>query len=373
MPETKAKTSGKPSHWAGVSDDRLIDLDLEIDNPQVLEGLVTQVPANYADAHVEFKYDLRGMDVPEFACVHGSHKHKAGFVMNVDGARFMVGWICAKTIYDEDFDKYTADFEAAIGRRDALRRVREMRSSIAQFADWLDRISSSNVLQAFSTVSDRLRDHMPWVFETLQRANGARIEGAPMPKHLCLPPADVRAEFDRLMNATAAVTMSLTGDAQRVAASIGLIRTEIDGLIRRAELILAKLSDLELFFQPVTLHAICQHAEKAVPRRKRHFAGLMKLSTRDVFVEMPKDFVVPSAQPLEALRAAAAGIVPVSTPLGPTMVSVFGKPYAVSTRQKSKSVWVATGYYEGTRHSAEDRTEGAAVKQWQIWAEYRDR
>jgi len=373
MPETKAKTVTTRGHWASVSDDRLIDLDLEIDNPETLEGLVRQVPANYADAHVEFKYDLRGMDVTEFTCVHGSHQHKAGFVMNVDGARFMVGWICAKTIYNEDFDKYTSDFEAAVGRRDALRRVREMRDAITQFSGWLDRISSSNALQAFSTVSDRLRNYMSWVFETLQSANGREIEGIAMPRHLCLPPTDILAEFDRLMNATAAVTMSLTGDAQRVAASIGLIRIEIDSLIRRAELILAKLSDLELFFQPATLHAICQHAAKAVPRRKRHFAGLMKLSTRDVFVEMPKDFVMPSPRPVEALRAAVAGAIPVSATSGPTIVSVLGKPYAVSMRQKSKSVWVASGDCDGTRHSSEERTEGAAVKQWQVWAEYRGR
>jgi len=373
MPETKAETVATRGHWASVSDDRLIDLDLEIDNPETLEGLVTQVPANYADAHVEFKYDLRGMAVTEFTCVHGSHQHKAGFVMNVDGARFMVGWICAKTIYNEDFDQYTADFDAAVGRRDALRRVREMRGAVTEFSGWLDRISSSNVLQAFSTVSGRLRNYMPWVFETLQSANGRQIEGVVMPRHLCLTPTDVLAEFDRLMNATAAVTISLTGDAQMVAASIGLIRTEIDGLIRRAELILAKLSDLVMFFQPTTLHAICQHAEKAVPRRKRHFAGMMKLSTRDVFVEMPKDFVVPSSRPLEALRAAIAGATPAPAAPGPTIVDVLGKPYAVSTRQKSKSAWVATGDYNGTRHSTEDRTEGAAVKQWQVWAEYRGR
>lgn len=371
MPESKAKTVTTRAHWANVSDDRLIDLDLEIDNPETLEGLVRQVPANYADAHVEFKYDLRGMEIPEFTCVHGSHQHKAGFVMNVDGARFMVGWICAKTIYNEDFDQYTADFEAAIGRRDALRRVREIRSAITQFSGWLDRLSSSNVLQGFSTVSDRLRSHMPWVFETVQSANGRAIEGVAMPRHLCLAPTDILAEFDRLMNATAAVTMSLTGDAQRVAASIGSIRTEIDGLIRRAELILAKLSDLELFFQPATLHAICQHAEKAVPRRKRHFAGLMKLSTRDVFVEMPKDFVMPSVRPVETLRAAIAGAVSVPTAREPTIVTVLGETYVISTRQKSQSVWVASGNFKGVQHRTEDRTEGAAIKQWEDWAAYK--
>lgn len=164
MPETKVKAGGRSSHWSSVSDERLIDLDLEIDNPEVLEGLVRQVPVNYEDAHVEFKYDLRGLDVPEFMCVHGSHQHKAGFVMNVGGARFMVGWMCAKTIYNEDFDRYTADFEAAIGRRDALRRVREMRDAIAQFSAWLDKIASSNTLGAFARVCKQLENRMPWVF-----------------------------------------------------------------------------------------------------------------------------------------------------------------------------------------------------------------
>lgn len=373
MPETKAKAVTKRGHWASVSDDRLIDLDLEIDNPETLEGLVNQVPVNYADAHVEFKYDLRGMDVSEFTCVHGSHQHKAGFVMNVDGIRFMVGWICAKQIYNEDFDEYTADFDAAVGRRDVLRRVREVREAVTQFSAWLDRISSSSGFETFSTISKRLETHMPWVYETLQAANGGRIEGVVMPKHLCSPPADVGAEFDRLMNATAAVTVKLTGDAQQVGASIGLIRSEINGLIRRAELILAKLSDLVLFFQPATLHAICQHAENATPKRRRHFAGLLKLSTRDVFVELPKDFVVPNRGPIDALHIAVAGVAPAPERKGQTTVDVLGKPCDISTRQKSKSLWVATGNYEGFRHSAESRTEGDAVKQWRAWAEYRSR
>ncbi len=52
MPETKAKTVTARGHWASVSDDWLIDLDLEIGNPETVEGLVRQVPANHADAHV---------------------------------------------------------------------------------------------------------------------------------------------------------------------------------------------------------------------------------------------------------------------------------------------------------------------------------
>jgi hypothetical protein len=53
-----------------------------------------------------------------------------------------------------------------------------MRDAIAGFSTWLDHVSSSTVLSAFSTVSDRLRHHMPWVYETLRSANGRRIEDA---------------------------------------------------------------------------------------------------------------------------------------------------------------------------------------------------
>ena len=44
MPESKVKKNARPSHWSSVSDERLIDLDLEIDNPEVLEGLVSRSP-----------------------------------------------------------------------------------------------------------------------------------------------------------------------------------------------------------------------------------------------------------------------------------------------------------------------------------------
>jgi hypothetical protein len=373
MRNSKAKIYARPNHWSSVSDERLIDLDLEIDNPEVLEGLVKQVPANYEDAHVEFKYDLRGAEVPEFTCVHGSHQHKAGFVMNVNGSRFMVGWICAKTIYNEDFDKYAADFEAAISRRDALRRIREIRDATVQFSAWLDKVASSNALEAFALVSKQLKSHMPWVFDTLRAANGREIEGVTMPRYLCMTTTHVEGEFDRLMNATAAVTLSLTGDAQRVAVSLGKIRIEIDGLIRRAELILRKLVDLELFFQPSTLLAIFQHAEKAVPRRSKHFAGLLRLSTRNVSIEMPKTFKVPSDQPIQALRAALGEVTPLPEPKGPTIVDVSGQRCSVRTYQKSKTTWVASGDYDGVRHIEESRTEGAAVEQWQKWAAYKAR
>jgi hypothetical protein len=374
MPEAKAKPASgtERRHWASISDDRLIDLELEIDNPENLEGLVREVPANFAEAHVEFKYDLRGQDVTEFTCVHGHHQHKAGFVMNVEGIRFMVGWMCAEQIYNENFEQYTADFETAIGRRDALLRVREIRVAMSQFSSWLDRVSTSGAVDAFMATVDRLERTLPFVCETLRR--GRPVGDVHLPRSLYSPAIDLQFELVQLMSATAAINMKASEDALAVAASIGSIRADILHLVRRAEVMVSKLFDLELLFQPIVLQAICEAAENAIPRRKRHFADLMKIGTRDGSVEMPTSYVVPNREPLDALHAAVAGaIADVVKPPGERTVSVLGQSIVVTTHKKGRSSWVATGNYNGNHHSAESRTEGSAVEDWQTWALYRAR
>jgi hypothetical protein len=53
------------------------------------------------------------------------------------------------------------------------------------------------------------------------------------------------------------------------------------------------------------------------------------------------------------------------------VVMVWDKPYTVTTDRISKSVWRASGEYMGQSHSTQDRTEGAAVKRWREWAQYK--
>ena len=88
---------------------------------------------------------------------------------------------------------------------------------------------------------------------------------------------------------------------------------------------------------------------------------------------MPKDFTAPSRRPVEALQTALGEAVPVKVQKGPTIVNILGQRCSVKTHQKSKSTWVASGDYNGVRHTAEDRTEGAAVKRWEAWAVYKAR
>lgn len=52
-------------------------------------------------------------------------------------------------------------------------------------------------------------------------------------------------------------------------------------------------------------------------------------------------------------------------------VEVWGRPYEISVRQKSKSVWVATGDYQGHYVEVKGRTESQAIAGWREAARYR--
>jgi hypothetical protein len=57
--------------------------------------------------------------------------------------------------------------------------------------------------------------------------------------------------------------------------------------------------------------------------------------------------------------------------MGSHVVRVWDKPYTVTTDKLSKSVWRASGEHMGESHSTQDRTQGAAVKRWREWAQYK--
>lgn len=302
-------------HWETLSDDQLLETELMTDDPESLPNLVYEIPAGDEEPHVEFKYDLRKSKREKFSCVHGHHQHLAGFVMRKGSARFLVGWICAGTIYGEDFDKYTADFDAAVIRQDALKRVREIRSAVNPFIDYLNAISRSDVFKHFGRLRGQLETQMPWVYDTLPAAAAMdqRIIGSALPKRLCAPGTDVRQEFNRLMADFAAASVTLAGEPEKVAAIIGAIRSKMQGLSRRAEAVLDTLREVEEFFQPAALAAICKLAnEHDNPKRRKYEAGLLSLSCKrdrdKSVITMPKGFELPSRGPLEAFRAALAGV-----------------------------------------------------------------
>ena len=171
--------------------------------------------------------------------------------MRKGASRFLVGRICGKTIYNEDFDGYTADFDAAVTRKVALRRVRDIRNGMAPFMAWLDKPDISNAVREFSRVRGQLLNYMPWIFDNLPAlaAQDPRVTGGPLPRDLCAEPTDIRGDHQRLMNEAAIANMGLIGDAVVVAAKMPGHVARLGGLAKRADAILTRLNDVTLFFQ----------------------------------------------------------------------------------------------------------------------------
>lgn len=306
MLKPKAVQATTP-YWEKMSDDQLLALDMTTDSPDTLPDLVLEYPEGDDEPYVEYSYDLRGTDREQFRCVHGNHHHLKGFVFRKGAFRYLVGWQCGDKLYGQKFDQYTSDFNTALSRRDALCRVRDLREAVALFARWADDVASSPAVQQFDQIGKSL-EKMPSVVDVLTGQIQLTDTEVRLPQSLVRGVQDdLEGEVRRLMNETSRVATSLTGPVERVGASIRAIRQDVDGLIRRAERIVQRLEAVELLFQPVVLCAICEAIDNAVPQRRRHFPGLLKITTRDVVLQMPKGFKVPSRNAIDNLTKVAAG------------------------------------------------------------------
>jgi hypothetical protein len=309
MPKTKVAGTSE-LHWSNVSDDELVGLDLQIDSPETLPGIVTEIPNDHEKAYIEFTYDLRGSErEEEFVCVHGHHRHLHGAVMRIGDVRFLVGWMCAKTIYKESLAGRIADYSAAVNRRSAIVRVKKLREAMVEFTNWASDVSQSGALEAYDDLRHGLQFNFPGIFESLNQFAGHRINNVIMPPNLCADGAEyIGASFGRLMNEIATVSILLTGDTQKVASKIGAIRSGAEGIIRRAEVVLRKLADVESFFQPATLAAVCAHTRNdPLKRWDKYDAGLLKISCHGLVLAMPSGFSMPSRVAIDHLQAALSG------------------------------------------------------------------
>jgi hypothetical protein len=54
-----------------------------------------------------------------------------------------------------------------------------------------------------------------------------------------------------------------------------------------------------------------------------------------------------------------------------TTVTVWDKPYEITVYQKSKSVWIAVGDYDGKEIRVDGRSQSSAAEHWRETARYR--
>jgi hypothetical protein len=306
----KLKTQHVRRHWETLSDEELLAADLIIDDPESLENLVFEVPAGDEEPYVEFKYDLRksGRD-EEFTCVHGHHKHLAGFVMRKGKARFMVGWMCGKSIYEEDFDQYTADFNTAVNRQQTLRKRREIEKETGPFMAWLEYVLQSDVFKLYESVRRQLDQRLPWVWDNVPRIGflGESRNGVTVPATLFLKATDPRAEFAKVVAEMSALAMTLIGKEELGEKSVEDIKRALGLFIRRIEKVFDELKEVEDFFQPAVLDLVCKLAnDYDNPKKRKYSAGLQSLTCKRArdksTVQMPNNYRLPNRSGLEALK-----------------------------------------------------------------------
>jgi hypothetical protein len=306
----KLKTQHVRRQWETLSDEELLAADLIIDDPESLENLVFEVPAGDEEPYVEFKYDLRksGRD-EEFTCVHGHHKHLAGFVMRKGKARFMVGWMCGKSIYEEDFDQYTADFNTAVNRQQTLRKRREIEKETGPFMAWLEYVLQSDVFKLYESVRRQLDQRLPWVWDNVPRIGflGESRNGVTVPATLFLKATDPRAEFAKVVAEMSALAMTLIGKEELGEKSVEDIKRALGLFIRRIEKVFDELKEVEDFFQPAVLDLVCKLAnDYDNPKKRKYSAGLQSLTCKRArdksTVQMPNNYRLPNRSGLEALK-----------------------------------------------------------------------
>jgi hypothetical protein len=78
-------------------------------------------------------------------------------------------------------------------------------------------------------------------------------------------------------------------------------------VIRRIEAVFEELKEVEDFFQPTVLTAICKLAnEYDNPKKRKYIAGLLSITCKrdrdKIVVQMPNNYRVPNRSGLEALK-----------------------------------------------------------------------
>ena len=363
MPGYKAmKTRASRDHWSALSDEDLLNVSLTTDDPGTLEGLVTEIPERHEDAHVESRYDFRKQDRSEVVCVHCHQGHKAGFVMSVDGKRFLVGWICGKSIYGEDFERITQNYDAAVDRQNALRRAKQIREAIDPFTFWLEQMSQAGVFASYADIRRQWKEQIPWLFDQLrikclkhggqiavretvrdtkseqqdqeryQRELEIYAKGGQLPeqrrttiykeqeKLLCLLPAQSFFEDQQVDLQQVVVTI-----ANEIFIQMTLLRralnnrTDIEPFIKAIRERLTKLEnaisvarELEDLFQPLIMAAIAEWANHSDNSKRSYRAGLTAITMTnnkgDFTISLPSGYRAPERSAIGNFRAALAGL-----------------------------------------------------------------
>jgi hypothetical protein len=304
------KDAGRGKHWTRLSDEELLETELTTDDPDSLPGLVSILPSGFEDSYVEYAYDLRNSGREEFICVHGHHRHLAGFVMRRDEQRWLVGWICAKTIYGEEFDEYEADYNTAVNRRGRLQKQREVENLARPLTRWLNDAHTSNVFEQYENTRTQLKAKLPWIWSHGRRVlDGNAFSGKLYgPQTFFSEDTNPKNSFGKVVAEMEALNCVLKLENEFTEERIRRLKRTMTNIINRVEEILKQLLELEDVFQPNILKIICDAANKRDnPRRRQYSFELLSITCKrnkesDVTVQVTKTFSLPNQNILNNIK-----------------------------------------------------------------------
>ena len=294
------------TYWESLSDKELLEKDLTTDDPEKLPFLVSELPEDFEDSYVEYAYNFRNSARQELNCVHGHHRHLRGFVMRKGDVRWLVGWMCAESIYGENFSDYTADYDAAVNRRDSLARKREFESLIVPFLKWMEETSKSEAFNHYDSVRSQFKTKMPWVWKQGHTVVEETI-GSNKFKELFDERTDLRREFAEQMAAASALFAPLIANSDLSHDVVVRVKTTLQRLIVKVGQTLGTLRQVENLFRPKTLDLIVRWGNEIDnPNKRRYSSDLNSISCRrekdTVRIQISKNFRIPDQRVLNELK-----------------------------------------------------------------------
>lgn len=303
----------KTRHWDSVSDSHLLSIELTTDDPESLDQLVRFIPDGDAAPFVEFAYDLRKIERPKLRCTHCHQRHLAGVVVNKAGLRFLVGHVCGSNIYGANFALLKKDYDAAVIRQDILRRVREIQGALSPFLMWLEVITTSAVFDKYDRFRRQFGGSMPWLRDQLKWHTNNANRGL---GEIVLP----ATLFDGFTDPHLAFKTFAAEISKNALLAIGKIEIEKDtsvvierlqSLLSKVERAVSQLRELEEFFQPALLSAICEWATRK-HSKACYEPGLLSITryegNQTTTVRMPAGYGLPDSAALIAFRVAISGL-----------------------------------------------------------------
>jgi hypothetical protein len=284
--------------------------------------------------------------------------------MRIADERFLVGRICGKTIYGEDFGHYTQAYDNAVVRQNALFRAKKIREALDPFNHWLAKMAHSSAFPLYVALRAQWIGSLPWLYEQLrikclkhsgklairervrdeeaERQDDARFQrecelykngGAkPQPsrkpifkdrmKELCEIPCKAFFETSESINEAVIKVcneiFSLLPPLERAlkdGKEIESLVTRLRGRLTRLEELIAEVRAIEDLFQPAMLAAIAEWADVSDNSKRSYKPGLTEITMTSrkgsCTIAIPPGYRAPDISPITQFRNALAGFSPV--------------------------------------------------------------